>query len=104
LLLIYCVQKRIYCPDDQEASNQLKQVIFGFFLALSYGIILAFSFASGNQYMPSRMILGTLPLSFFFPIYRTECLLGIVLGMTNTFGVVLPTGIGKVFVLINVGI
>jgi hypothetical protein len=74
------------------------------FFALSYGIILAFFFASGNQYMPSRMILGLLPLSFFFPIYRTECLLGIVLGMTNTFGAVHSTGIAKFFVLINVGI
>jgi Na+-transporting NADH:ubiquinone oxidoreductase subunit NqrB len=50
------------------------------------------------------MILGLLPLSFFFPIYRAECLLGFVLVMTYTFGAILPTGIGSFLILIGMWI
>jgi hypothetical protein len=104
VFLTYRIQKRIYGPNDQEISNLLKQVIFGFLGALSFGILLAFFFASGNQDMPGYMILGLLPLSFFFPIYRAECMLGFVLGMTYTFGAVLPTGIGSLLILIGLWI
>ncbi|REG88290.1 hypothetical protein [Algoriphagus antarcticus] len=104
LLLTYRIQKRIYRPNDQKTSILLKQVIFGFLVALSFGILLAFFFAAGNQDMPGYMILGLLPLAFFFPIYRAECLLGFVFGMTYTFGAVLPMGIGSLLVLIGAGI
>ena len=40
-------------------------------------------------------------IALFFPIYRAECLLGFVMGMTFTFGAVLPTGIGSIFALIG---
>jgi hypothetical protein len=47
------------------------------------------------------MLVGLLVFAFFFPIYRAECLLGFVLGMTYTFGGVLPIIIGTVLVLIT---
>ena len=48
------------------------------------------------------MILGLFPLAMFFPIYRAECLLGFVIGMTFTFGGVLPTVFGSILVLVSV--
>ena len=37
---------------------------------------------------------GLLLLALFFPIYRSECFLGFVIGMSYTSGVILPTGFG----------
>jgi len=104
LFLTYRIQKRIYRPGRQETFNQLKQAIYWFLGALSFGILLAVFFTLGNSDMPGYMILGLLPLALFFPIYRAEYLLGFVLGMTYTFGAVLPTGVGSLLALIGAGI
>lgn len=50
------------------------------------------------------MILALMPISLFIPIYRAEYLLGFVLGMTYTFGVVIPTGTGLLLILIFAGL
>jgi hypothetical protein len=102
LFLTYRIQKRIYRPGNQDTHSQVRQVIYGFLGALSFGALLAVFFASGNQDMPGYMILGLLPLAFLLPIYRAECLLGFVMVMTYTFGAVLPTGVGSLIVLIGV--
>ena len=47
------------------------------------------------------MILALLPLGLIFRIYRAECLLSFVLGMTYTFGPVLPIGVGSILVLVG---
>jgi len=44
---------------------------------------------------------GLFILALFFPIYRAECFLGFVIGMTFTFGAVLPTGVGIIIALIG---
>lgn len=50
------------------------------------------------------MILALIPLALFIQIYRTEYLLGFVLGMTYTFGVLLPTAFGLLLLLIFAGL
>ncbi len=102
--LMYRIQKRIYSPGSRGTSNKLKQAFYGFVVALTFGIMLASFFAFGNSDMPGYMILGLLPLALFLPIYRAECLLGFVFGMTYTFGAVLPTGIGSILALIGAAI
>ena len=104
LFLTYRIQKRIYRPGYQETYSSLNQALYGFLGALSFGILLAVFFTLGNSVMPGYMILGLLPLALFFPIYRAEYLLGFVLGMTYTFGAVLPTGVGSILALIGAGI
>lgn len=98
------IQKRIIRSGNSITSHTLNQAIYGLFGGLSFGIILAVFFSFGNTDVPGYMILGLLALSFFFPIYRAECLLGFVFGMTYTFGAVLPTGIGSILALIGVAI
>jgi hypothetical protein len=48
------------------------------------------------------MILGLFPFALFLPVYRAEYLLGFVIGMSFTFGVVLPTGVGTILGLAGV--
>jgi hypothetical protein len=41
-----------------------------------------------------NMMLDLFAFAFCIPVYRPQCLLGFVLGITYTFGAVLPTVIG----------
>lgn len=76
-----------------------KFVAIGFLGGLVLGGLMAFFWAMGlSDYMPFLMLFP-LVLAFFVPTYRPECLLGFVLGMSWTFGGVLPVGIGLLLAL-----
>jgi hypothetical protein len=100
--LLYRIQSRSYAPNNQngEAFIHLKHTVYQFAGALLFGIVLSVFFSLGNTDMPGYMVLAIFPLALFFPIYRSECLLGFVIGMTFTFGGVLPTGIGSILLLL----
>lgn len=103
LLLTYRVEKRLTGQNKVQSplTNIPKSVTIGFFLALLFGITLSSFFSLGNTEVPGYMLMGALGTALFFPIYRAECLLGFVIGMTYTFGAVLPTGIGSILALIG---
>ncbi|MDI1324799.1 MAG: hypothetical protein PSV36_18790 [Algoriphagus sp.] len=101
--LTYRIQNRIYSPGSRGTANKLKQTLYRFGSALAFGTLIAVFFSIGSD-MPGNMILGLIPLALFFPIYRAECLLGFVFGMTYTFGAVLPTGVGSILLLIAAAI
>jgi hypothetical protein len=58
-------------------------------------------FTLGNEGMSGYLLMSVLLISLFFPVYRAECLLGFVIGMTYTFGAILPTGIGSILAAIG---
>jgi hypothetical protein len=97
--LLYRVQKRI--NENELISNKSTSAFYGFLGALCFGILLSTFFTLGNNEMPFYMLIGLLLLAMFYPIFRSECLLGFVIGMTFTFGVVLPTGIGTIFAILG---
>jgi hypothetical protein len=99
--LTYRIQKRVISNDNSQVSEFPKNIIYGFTGALIFGIILSVFFTLGNTEMPFYMLVGLLVIALFFPIYRSECLLGFVIGMTFTFGGVLPVAIGSVFAIIG---
>ncbi|WP_194976047.1 hypothetical protein [Aquiflexum lacus] len=103
LFLSYRVEKRLtkQCKGHSPLTTIPKSVWTGFFLALLYGISLSSFFSFGNTEMPGYMLMGILVISLFYPIYRAECILGFVVGMTYTFGAVLPTGISCILALIG---
>jgi hypothetical protein len=47
------------------------------------------------------MFLGVSVIALVLPIYRAENVLGFVLGMTFTFGAVLPTAVGSVVAMLS---
>ncbi len=77
-------------------------VIAGFVASLIFGILLSVSFTSGYETVSSYLFLGMILLAVLFPVYRAEYVLGFVLGMTFTFGAVLPTAIGTMIALVSV--
>jgi hypothetical protein len=96
--LLYRIQKRENLTKIQSPFPI--KVIYGFLAALLFGVLLSTFFSFGNTEMPGYMVLGLPVLALFYPIYRAECFLGFVIGMTFIFGGVLPTGIGSIFAII----
>ena len=97
------IQKRDKLPKVNSTTFlQIPQKVWISFMgALLLGIALSVFFTLGNEGMSGYMILSVFVISLFFPVYRAECLLGFVLGMTFTFGAVLPTGIGSILATIG---
>lgn len=101
--LLYRLQKRIMrTPEENSGALKLPiNIVYGFGGALLFGIMLSTFYTLGYAEIPGYMVNGLFLLALFFPIYRAECLLGFVIGMTFTFGAVLPTAVGSVFALIG---
>lgn len=96
--LLYRSQVRL-AKEGSSSALQSSFVVY-FVGALLFGIVLSVFFTLGNQDVPFYMLVGLLVLGFFLPLYRAECLLGFVIGMTFTFGGVLPILIGTILVLL----
>lgn len=67
-----------------------RSVLAGFFASLAYGAGLALAFTMGQEVV-TYLFLGIFVIALFAPVYRAEFVLGFVLGMSFTFGAVLPT-------------
>jgi hypothetical protein len=100
--LLYRIQKRLLRSDIENNVSIIltRNTIYRFLAALLFGILLSVFFSFGDEDIPGYMLMGTFVLALFFPIYRSECLLGFVIGMSFTFGAVLPTLIGSILILI----
>jgi hypothetical protein len=96
-------QKRMaaFADAQQRISKQTVRVVVGFVGALLLGSLLSISFALGDENVSFVLLLGTLLLGLLLPIYRAECVLGFVLGMTFTFGPVIPTVIGSIIAMLS---
>jgi len=85
--------------DTTTDTNKLNKIIFGFLGALLFGIILSFLFIIGSN-IPGYMMIGAILASFLIPLYKAEFLLGFIIGMTYTFGGILPIAIGILLTVI----
>jgi len=96
--LSYRIQKRIFRihHENSELTGHVSYVIFGFAGSLIYGILISVFFTLGYEDVTGNMFLIIFLIALFIPVYRAEYLLGFVIGMTFTFGAVLPTGIGSI--------
>jgi len=97
--MLYLIQKRINKNDESGTENNQVNIVYRFLVALAYGVLLSFFFSIGSDF-PAYMMIGVMLTSFFVPLYKPEYLLGFVLGMTYTFGAILPIGIGTLLVVI----
>jgi vacuolar-type H+-ATPase subunit I/STV1 len=86
--------------SDRAGVNSAKSpvpasILAGFLGALAYGAALALAFTM-NSPAVSYVFLGLFAVSVLLRTYRAQYVLGFVLGMTLTFGAVLPTAIALV--------
>ena len=103
LFLLYRIQKRLMRDNVEKSkvSKPLGNILYGFTGALLFGILLSVFFTFGYSNISGYILSGLFLFALFFPIYRAECMLGFVIGMTFTFGVVLPTAVGIILALVG---
>ncbi len=92
--LLYRIQKR-------PKTILSKQVIYCFLAAFIVGVSIITLVYFDIHAIPRYLLISTLLTAIFYPIYRAECLLGFVLGMTLSFGAVLPIFIGSILAMIG---
>lgn len=98
----YFLNKRFIAATDEPSKRKVFTVA-----VLSFAAALVAGFAVSWLFLQDQMaILEWVPLFFLvtallLPVYRFECLLGFVVGMTHTFGPVIPLIFGGLFVLIS---
>jgi hypothetical protein len=97
------VEKRVarHSGGEGTTSGLRSSVITGFVASLLFGILLSVAFSNGYETVASSLFLGTFVLAVLLPVYRSESLLGFVLGMTFAFGAVLPMLIGSVVAAVS---
>ena len=83
-------KRRVRAADPPR----IKPVVIGLLAGLAVGGSMAVTFVSGYESITDYLLFGLLALALVLPVYRPECLLGFVLGMTPALGAVLPTLFG----------
>ncbi len=77
--------------EEAWTPKRAAPVVLAFAGALLFGVVLSALFMGRQENALSYLVDGLVLLALLFPLYRAECVLGFVLGMTWTFGAVLPT-------------
>lgn len=94
--LLYRIQKR---ESNKIGSQDCSHVVFGFLGALLTGVLFSILFSFGFEDVLGYIMLALFSIGLFLPTYRSEYLLGFILGITYVFGSVLPAIIGSVLAL-----
>ena len=77
-------------PKSAGPAGIPRTILVAFAVALLYGAALAVSFELGPNAFTSAAFFGLFVCALAFPVYRAEYVLGFVVGMTFTFGAVIP--------------
>ncbi|MGO1003486.1 hypothetical protein [Lysobacter sp. CA196] len=74
----------------RNRTSARKNIGIGLIVALLYGAAMAGSYELGATDITKTLFFGLPVVAIAAPIYRAECMLGFVAGMTFTFGAILP--------------
>ena len=97
--LLWWIDRSLLKSMEQDTAKSRNTLIIRFVSALVFGILLSVLFTMGSP-APGYMMLIAIGLSFFLPLYRPEYLLGLILGMSYTFGANIPIMAAFVLLLI----
>lgn len=86
------IYKRVVVQSESESADSKipRAILVGFLGMLSISIIQSLAFNFGYPNITMYLALSILLAGLFLPIYRTECILGHVLGAVFIFGPVIP--------------
>lgn len=99
--LVGRIRRRIAALPGNKNPRTTTHIVAAFCAALMFGVLLSIAFTTGQATLSSYLFFGVLLAATFLPVYRAECLLGFVLGMTFTFGAVLPVLIGSLIAALS---
>lgn len=96
--LLSRIEKRLDKNQSQtpQLNNSISKVFWFFLIGLVFGVLLSTSFAYEYKPFLDNVLYLLIALSFIIPVYYSEFMLGFILGMTYTFGAIIPT----VFILV----
>lgn len=97
--LLYRIHKRMIGYEMLPASESLNAVLKRFLLSLSIAISIAVFFSLQIDII-DYIMLAIIVLALLFPLYKSEYLLGWVLGSSFTFGAIIPIVFGSVLALL----
>lgn len=86
-------------PDKK--SKLPLSILVGFVASLLYGVALAVAFTQQQEAIAAYLFLGMLWVAVLIPVYRPEYILGFILGMTFTFGAILPTIVASLVAVVS---
>ena len=97
-ILLGKIDMRLNRQDSlaQHDKNQNIKIVGLFLLGLILGISIVVSFTNNYKLFLDNVLYVFLVFSIILPLYYSEFILGFILGMTYTFGAILPT----IFILI----
>jgi hypothetical protein len=72
--------------------------------ALAFGAVLSVLFTAGRHVATENMVQALVVIALFYPIHRAACVLGFVVGMTWTFGAVLPMIAACIFAAVGAAV
>jgi hypothetical protein len=100
---LYPIKKRLFLTGENTiiSPKQLLFVLLLFFAGLLYAGSMAYCFLTDKEEINGILFQGLFILALIFPLYRAEFFLGFVMGLTYTFGAILPTFIASAFVGIS---
>ena len=100
---LYRLQKRFFLTNKSNTvpPKQVQTVVLLFVAGLLYAGTMAYCFETDKSDINGILFQGLFVLALIFPLYRAEFFLGFVIGLTYTFGAILPTFIASAFVLIS---
>jgi hypothetical protein len=76
--------------DAVRTAHEVRVALLAFSGAMIYGAIMAVGFSTGRTEVSSQLFRALPVLGLLLPLFRAEYVLGFVLGLTYTFGAVLP--------------
>ncbi len=94
--LLFRMSKRL---KETENKESLKLIGLRFLGGILFAVSISVSFMNGIDITDYIMGLIFL-LAFFFPLYKSEYLLGWVLGSSFSFGAIIPIGFGSILALL----
>lgn len=96
--LAWIASRRLFGPDGRRRRPE-PRVVAGLLAAAVAGLALSAAFLAGREDLAGATLLLTALAALAVRAYRVEYLLGFALGMTWTFGGILPVLIGGVLAL-----
>lgn len=94
--LLHRIHKRL---NQSNTKESLKKAFWRFIAGLSFAVTISVCFL--NDIMIVDYIMATIfILAFIFPLFKSEYLLGWVIGASYTFGAIIPIGFGSLLCLV----
>ncbi|GAB2508648.1 hypothetical protein [Lysobacter humi (ex Lee et al. 2017)] len=97
--LAWMASRRLFGPNGRRGPDG--RVAAGLLGAALAGLALSAAFLAGREDLAGGVLVATAIAALVVRAYRVEYLLGFALGMTYTFGGILPVLIGSILALVS---